>query len=130
MENLTKKQLDHLEDLLNQREAALRSDIHREVGIQDEYAQVASEAPDPGDAAFADLSVDLGNAAVTRDLIELRAIASARKRIDKGTYGECIECGYAIPYERMQAHPTAERCAPCQDVYEKTHMDAFRGTTM
>jgi len=130
MENLTQEQIRYLENALHQREHALRGDLRREIELQDDYAQVASEAPDPGDASFADLSIDLGNAAVTRDLTELRAIESVRVRIKNGTYGECIECGYEIPFARLQALPTAERCAPCQDMYEKTHADATRGTSM
>ncbi len=130
MENLTQEQICYLENALHQRENALRGDLRREIELQDDYAQVASEAPDPGDASFADLSIDLGNAAVTRDLTELRAIESVRVRIKNGTYGECIECGYEIPFARLQALPTAERCAPCQDMYEKTHADATRGTSM
>lgn len=130
MTSLTFKKIDHLKGLLDQRESALRSDIRREVNLQDDYMDVASEVPDPGDSSFANLSVDLGNAAVTRDLKELRAIQAARMRIEQDTYGVCIECGYEIPYERMEAQPTAERCAPCQEVYEKTHVDAMRGSTL
>jgi DnaK suppressor protein len=130
MANLTQEQIRYLESLLNKREQALRTDIQRETDLQDDYAQVASEAPDPGDASFADLSVDLGNAAVSRDFTELRAIELARLRIKNGSYGECIVCGYEIPFERLQAQPTAERCAPCQEMYEKTHVDATRGTSM
>jgi RNA polymerase-binding transcription factor DksA len=130
MDNLPEQQLDHLKDLLNQRERALRADILREANLQDDYAQLASEVPDPGDSSFANLAVDLGNAAVTRDLNELRAIATARTRIENGSYGECIECGFPIPFERLQAQPAADRCAPCQDMYEKTHADTTRGASL
>jgi DnaK suppressor protein len=127
---LSNNQLSHFSRLLGAREQALRADVAREVNLQDDYAQLASEAPDPGDASFANLAVDLGNAAVTRDITELRAIDAARARIESGSYGECRECGFEIPYERLEAQPTADRCAPCQDMYEKTHADASRGTTM
>lgn len=127
---LTAEQLDQLKKLLQNRETSLRADIRREVSLKEDYAQVASEAPDPGDASFADLSIDLGNAAVTRDLTELRAVQNAYTRIDAGTYGECLECGYAIPFERLKVQPTAERCAPCQNMYEKTHVDAMKGATL
>lgn len=130
MKPLTVEKLDHLKNLLDQRENVLRNDIRREVNLQDDYADVASEVPDPGDSSFANLSVDLGNAAVTRDLKELRAIQSARLRIEQETYGICIECGYEIPYERMEAQPMAERCAPCQEVYEKTHIDTLKGASI
>ncbi len=130
MEKLTQEQLQNVTGLLNERERVLRADILREVNLQDDYAQIASEAPDTGDSSFADLSVDLGNAAVSRDLSELRAIQNARSRMKNGTYGECAECGFDIPYERLLAQPTAERCAPCQHLYERTHMDASKGATL
>ena len=130
MANLTEEQLAHLQQLLDEREKTLRVDLRREASEQDDFVDVATEAPDPGDASFASLSVDLGNAAVTRDMVELRAIEAARARMSNGTYGECIDCVTEIPYERLLVQPTAERCAPCQEMYEKTHADSLRGATM
>lgn len=123
MAALTDNQLDHLRHLLTEREAVLHAHLEQENAAKDEYVQVASEAPDPGDASFATLSIDLGNAAVGRDLAELRSIAAARRRIGRGQYGECAHCGYEIPYARLAAQPTAERCAPCQNVFERTHAE-------
>ncbi|WP_164931988.1 TraR/DksA family transcriptional regulator [Janthinobacterium sp. 17J80-10] len=130
MTDLSTEQIAELKNILQAREHALREDIRREVAQQDDYADVASEAPDAGDSSFADLSVDLGNAAVGRDMGELRAIQHAYERIDNGKYGECVDCGYDIPYERLQVQPTAERCAPCQMQHEKTHIDPGRGSSM
>lgn len=130
MEQLNEQQKSNLNKALSERESALREEIRREVIAQDDYVQLASEVPDPGDQSFANLSVDLGNAAVTRDLNELRAVELARKRMASGTYGECVSCGYPIPFERLQAMPTAERCAPCQENYERTHHEGHRGATM
>lgn len=130
MEQLNEQQKSNLKKTLSERESALREEIRREVIAQDDYVQLASEVPDPGDQSFANLSVDLGNAAVTRDLNELRAVELARKRMVSGTYGECVSCGYPIPFERLQAMPTAERCAPCQENYERTHHEGHRGATM
>lgn len=130
MNDLNEHQKTRLSEVLARREADLRQDIQRELKLQDDYMQVASEVPDPGDSSFANLSVDLGNAAVTRDLNELRAIELARKRMDSGAYGECISCGYPIPFDRLMAMPAAERCAPCQENFERTHHDGHRGATM
>lgn len=130
MDTLNEHQKNHLRVLLEAREQALREDIRREVNLQDDYVQLASEVPDPGDLSFANLSIDLGNAAVTRDMTELRAIELARKRINLNAYGECISCGYSIPYERLKAMPAAERCAPCQETYERSHGDGMKGSTM
>jgi DnaK suppressor protein len=130
MKKLSKQQLSTLSEMLAEREKELREDIQRELNLQDDYAQLASEAPDPGDASFASLAVDLGNAAVSRDVTELRAIDAARARIESGTYGECRECGFDIPYERLEAQPTADRCAPCQGMREKTYADPVRGASL
>ncbi len=130
MEQLNEQQKSNLSKALSERESALREEIRREVIAQDNYVQLASEVPDPGDQSFANLSVDLGNAAVTRDVNELRAVELARRRLERGAYGECVACGYPIPFERLQAMPTAERCAPCQENYELTHHEGHRGATM
>lgn len=131
MSDLTHEQLAHLKVLLDEREKALRDDLHREVNEKDEYLDVATEAPDPGDSSFANLAVDIGNAAVTRDLTELRAIEAARLRMENGVYGDCVDCETEIPYERLVVQPTAERCAPCQAQHEKTHADSsVRGATL
>jgi RNA polymerase-binding protein DksA len=130
MPNLTQEQLAQVEQLLNERERALRGDLNRDINEEESFRDVASEAPDPGDASFASLEQDLENAATTRDLVELRSIESARERIHNGTYGQCVDCETEIPFERLLAQPTAERCAPCQDMYEKTHADVRRGATL
>ncbi len=130
MEDLNQQQKTRLGEVLARREQVLREDLQREISSQDEYVQLASEVPDPGDQSFANLSLDLGNAAVTRELHELRAVELARKRMDSGTYGECVSCGYPIPYERLLAMPAAERCAPCQENFERTHHEGHRGATM
>lgn len=130
MANLSAVQLVELKKMLDERDKVLRADLLREVNERDDFLDVATEAPDPGDSSFANLSVDLGNAAVTRDVTELRAIEAARARMENGTYGICVRCETDIPFERLNVQPTAERCAPCQEMHEKTHGDAIRGATL
>jgi DnaK suppressor protein len=130
MTSLTVEKLDHLKGLLEQRGNTLRDEIRRAVNLQDNFTELASEVADPGDSSFAHLTIDLGNAAVSRDLTELRLIEAARTRMEQDTYGQCVECGNEIPYERLEAMPMAERCAPCQEMYEKTHADAVKGTSL
>lgn len=130
MANLTEQQRVHLKQMLDERDKALRADLLRELNAKEGYKEVASDLPDPGDSSFANLEVDLENAAVTRDITELRAIEAARNRMENDTYGDCVSCETEIPYERLEVQPTAERCAPCQEIYEKTHMDPMRGMTL
>ncbi|RZI39944.1 TraR/DksA family transcriptional regulator [Herbaspirillum sp. HC18] len=130
MSNLSADQLSELKQMLDKRFAVLTAELQREVDEQDDFLDVATEAPDPGDSSFANLAVDLGNAAITRDIVELRAIEAARKRMENGTYGDCVRCETEIPYERLKVQPTAERCAPCQEAHEKTHAEGGRGATL
>ncbi len=130
MQKINEQQTNHFLDLLAKREQALREDIARELALQENHSQIASDVPDPGDQSFANLSVDLGNASVARDWIELRAIELARKKIANGSYGECSHCGEPIPIQRLMAMPAAERCAPCQAQYEHSHVDGLKGSSL
>lgn len=44
----------------------------------------------------------------------LRAIDSARRRLDEGVANVCTVCGDDIPDERLLALPTAQTCLDCQ----------------
>ena len=46
-----------------------------------------------------------------RLLKELATVERAEARVDEGTYGLSVESGAAIPDERLEAVPTAERTA-------------------
>ena len=41
---------------------------------------------------------------------ELRLVQAALNRIERGTYGKCIVGGEPIPFERLEAPPTADTC--------------------
>jgi len=69
---------------------------------------------DTKDTANERLLATVDNAALARDLAELRAITQARARIADGRYGLCMQCGCAIDAARLAVQPAAERCAACQ----------------
>jgi DnaK suppressor protein len=48
----------------------------------------------------------------------LARITDALARLDKGTYGVCVECGEPIASARLKALPFAERCRDCQESQE------------
>ena len=43
----------------------------------------------------------------------------ALKRLDEGSYGECVDCGAHIAEARLHAAPEAARCIHCQEKLEK-----------
>jgi RNA polymerase-binding protein DksA len=40
----------------------------------------------------------------------------ALARIENGTYGKCERCGQDIPFERLEAIPTASLCVTCKQL--------------
>ena len=76
------------EDCLRQRDLAL--------------TETATSHPDP--------------VAVTRAatlLSRVHEIDAALERIASGSYGRCLHCGEAIPIERLEFRPYADRCVAC-----------------
>jgi RNA polymerase-binding transcription factor DksA len=57
---------------------------------------------------------------------ELRdATSAALSRSDKEAFADiavCVSCAQPIERERLEAHPTANRCAACQRAYEHDHV--------
>jgi len=44
---------------------------------------------------------------------EIRMIQAALKRVEDGTFGECVNCGEDIAEARLDAVPHAARCVRC-----------------
>ncbi|WP_293503962.1 TraR/DksA family transcriptional regulator [Roseateles sp.] len=52
------------------------------------------------------------------ELAELVEVEAALERLAGGSYGNCVDCGEAIPLARLGANPAATRCAACQSAQE------------
>ncbi len=61
-----------------------------------------------------DLEPDLAEVLLARCREALDEIEAALALIGEGTYGACSACRAAIPYERLEAVPAAQRCVSCQ----------------
>jgi DnaK suppressor protein len=48
-----------------------------------------------------------------RNLVE--KIDFALRRLDDGTYGQCVGCGAGIPLARLRAKPSVSLCLACQE---------------
>jgi RNA polymerase-binding protein DksA len=82
-------------------------------------AEFAQDTHDLGDDSFADVTTDLAIADARRDLMELRGVEAALRRIDQGTYGSCVTCEGPIGMARLEAYPSAKRCLRCETVFER-----------
>jgi len=54
-----------------------------------------------------------------REVVEMAEISAALLRLDGGSYGNCADCGQAIPLARLRLEPAALRCVSCEDRHER-----------
>ena len=73
---------------------------------------------DSGDMSELDLNRSTALDLVGRESKLIEEIDEALRRIDDGTYGQCIRCGKPIDEERLKAVPTAKYDAACQAAIE------------
>lgn len=110
---------------INVMKSDLRQGLHR---TEDPAAvRLANHLEETDDAAVADLLLATEIAEIQRDAAELKQLQTARKRLQDGTYGDCIDCGTPIPLARLQAQPAAPRCVSCQEAVENLALG--RGAT-
>ena len=112
MDHLTKDQV-----------AELAADLDRVLRKLERSMRATEEAMRPvtlDQSAVGRLSrIDsLQNQGLTRNLQErerakLGQVVTAFQRMEKGTYGLCVECGHEIPFERLLVFPETPTCTPC-----------------
>lgn len=54
-----------------------------------------------------------------REIGELGAVSAALRRLKEDRYGECVDCGEAIPFDRLKVEPWALRCVACEGRRER-----------
>jgi RNA polymerase-binding transcription factor DksA len=120
---VTAKQQKAFRAALEQRYQDLREEIREELLASDEqhFIDLAGQVHDLEEESVADLLIDLDLAVIDMHINELRDIEAAMRRLNVGAYGVCIECDDEIEPERLRACPTAKRCLPCQQNYERNH---------
>jgi DnaK suppressor protein len=110
---------EHYKNLLLARHNVLTQDV------SDYDAEVldsqVSEVGDKTDMAVSDeaksFAADLSSTANG----ELGLVEDALKRIEKGTYGKCVECAEDIPTSRLEAVPWAPYCLKDQEAHDLEH---------
>lgn len=75
-------------------------------------------ADDPRELREHEADRDLDQARDTHLLAQLQDIDDALARLKSPGYGRCVDCGAAIPFDRLQRQPQASRCLACQTAAE------------
>ncbi len=101
------------------REALLarREEINRRIG---KLHAPTRRSEEPLNADFAEQAIQRQNDDVMSALehageAELTQINRALSRIDAGEYGLCVDCGEAIPEQRLEILPYTEHCVACAE---------------
>ena len=106
-------QIDSLKAALEEEAASVERQL-REHGAPTDTEGVDVDV----DEGFADSAHATAERSQTLALVEQlqehrRAIDAALSRIADGNYGKCENCGKDIPFERLEARPTATLCVDC-----------------
>jgi len=128
LSELTAAQLAQLRAALDRREAELRDEVAavERLAADASPANPQHQVEDAGEQGEHRTREAVRSAEQERDLDELRQIAAAKERMARGEYGECVDCGVEIAFERLEVQPAAARCIPCQERYEQTHDNVVR----
>src|SRR4029450_13461676 len=97
-------------------EAGLSSHMRRYVASGRE--QQLDNAADAGDASIADESESEDFTEAELDTATLQQVAAALRRIENGTYGQCLVDGGPIDSKRLDAVPWAAYCTRHQKLLE------------
>ena len=116
MANFTEEQLVQLKAALHKRYLDLQEEIRNELAhtkdVRDfELTEYLNNIPD-----------DIDTALVDRQINEMRELEMSMKYLSELEFGECIDCGNEIGFERLLAYPSAQRCVQCQSHYEKSFL--------
>jgi DnaK suppressor protein len=74
---------------------------------------------DEGDASLYDQLRDMRLSLTEGESRKARLIEGALMRMNRGEFGECIDCGRPIAPERLRLVPWTTRCVDCQDRAER-----------
>lgn len=105
--------------LLRQQELDRRIAQRNAGGGRAEHAHdVLHQDGDDAPQRDADREVDLARA--DREVEELGAVSEALARVHDADFGLCVDCGDAIPFDRLKLEPRALRCVACEAKREPT----------
>ena len=97
---------------IDERRERLRRDSE---GMREELADYDQHPADQGTETF-EQELDETTLMILEE--EERRVQEARKALEEGRYGICIDCGKEIPAARLEAIPESIRCVEDQRLYE------------
>ncbi len=105
--------------LLAKREAELRAVLRATSDLDEHTSDVSNgEVVDFKDMAIEETQAVVEKAKAGQAAQELEQMIAARRRLQDGSYGECLDCGEEIDLRRLTALPATPYCTACQAIHE------------
>ena len=120
MPHMDEKRQASLKALLLEEKRRLWNELRQELFEQTgEELHAGYEIPvDIGDRGLLELLADIGLALADIHREQLTQLDEALKKLEKGEYGNCEECGKKITEARLKVVPYAACCVDCQEEQE------------
>lgn len=87
--------------------------------LREDFSVCTDDRFDEIDQATTDVEQSMRMRLCNREILYIKKIDEAIKRIEEGSFGECEECGEDIELRRLEARPTATLCVSCKEEQEK-----------
>ena len=111
-----RKMKSYRDRLLERRETLFSQVTEAEMSSRERDLEATQ---DPADMAANAYTKELLISMSANDRKLLTLIDEALERVEKGEYGECINCGEPVSDKRLDAVPWARYCLKCQDMQER-----------
>lgn len=87
--------------------------------VREDFGVCADDRYDEIDQAQTDIEQSMRMRLRNREMLYIKKVDEALKRIEEGNFGECDECGEDIELRRLEARPTATLCVGCKEEQER-----------
>ena len=117
--------------LVAQREADLRGVLKATGDLAEHTSDVSKgEVVDFKDMAIEETQAVVEQVQAGKAAEELEQVIAARRRLQDGSYGECLDCGEEIDLRRLTALPATPYCTACQAIHEHERPLLARRSTL
>jgi DnaK suppressor protein len=107
-----------LRKMLKDRLYELTRDVHGRIRDARVDGSTERQVIDEGETSELDTQDELEFALIQMKAETVNRIDAALRRLEEGTYGQCLECGEEIGEMRLRALPFAVRCKDCEEIRE------------
>ncbi|MGE4232556.1 MAG: TraR/DksA family transcriptional regulator [Bacteriovoracia bacterium] len=101
--------------------------LYNDKVLRDDFQVNTDDRLDDVDQASSEMEQSLRMRLRNREMLLIKKIDEALKRIDKGTFGVCESCENDIEIKRLEARPTATLCIACKEDEERREIHTADG---